>query len=39
MNKFENLVNQEVGKTLDLAYDDFDGFENLVNQEVGKTKR
>ena len=35
--RFENLVNQEVGKT-DFIQGEFDkGFENLVNQEVGKT--
>ena len=35
---FENLVNQEVGKTLGVILPVGMGFENLVNQEVGKTK-
>ena len=34
---FENLVNQEVGKTIIIIYYHNDKFENLVNQEVGKT--
>ena len=36
--RFENLVNQEVGKTLLDGVEAVRLFENLVNQEVGKTK-
>lgn len=32
--RFENLVNQEVGKTGILEWSITDEFENLVNQEV-----
>ena len=37
--RFENLVNQEVGKTGTCFYGRYRWFENLVNQEVGKTHR
>ena len=36
--RFENLVNQEVGKTEIPTNYPQTLFENLVNQEVGKTK-
>ena len=35
--RFENLVNQEVGKTEEFNLLPTEEFENLVNQEVGKT--